>query len=232
MKIETGRLDKNMLVVTRDETVLLGELVAALKQQHPEAGRHYWGARAWGVLIWQPVLLSILATEVLQRSLNPEHMGQHCQGAVVAGMTLTEGLMEGNQSDRWQSACRLRQTCERWLEQLGRQIKVNPVLAKRLLADRILSTLLHVRPLLGESHEAAIRERASEWLEGANLSGASGLMSFAIPEQGIEMALDRKGCCQHYRRDDGSVCKTCPRQSKHIRIKRLQEEWSQDAGAE
>lgn len=232
LEAEEGSLSRGLHVSGRDNQRLLENLLKALEQQYPEAGRHYWSMRSWGLLIWQPVMLTLLTTEILQQQVNLQSLGQHCAGTLVAGMTLGPELLISAPSRRDLAATHLRAVCDQALDELGRVIQVNPVLARRLLADRILSTLLRMRPLLADRSHASVCGLASSWLEQAGLKGGSALMTFGLPQGGEELALDRKGCCQHYRRSDGGLCKTCPRQPKHIRIKRLQEEWSQDARAE
>lgn len=232
LHVKAGELDRKLLVSGADNVPLLIGLINELQQQYPEAGRHYWSARAWGLLIWQPVLLTLLTTEILQQSLDLGRLGQHCSGTMVAGMTLGAGLLSQKGSCRQQAAGHLREICESALAELGQVIRINPVLARRLLGDRILATLLQLRTLLPDRSHTAVCHLANEWLEAADLSGASALMAFELPHGGADLALDRKGCCQHYRREDGDLCKTCPRQPEAVRINRLQEAWSPDAGAE
>ncbi len=232
LELVEGPLDESLLVAGRDNDALIHTLVDALKSTHPDAGRHYWSARSWGLLSWQPVLLILAATEILRCRVDLSRLGQRSQGHFVMGMTLGEGLLSPEAVSRRQAGAHLREVCDQYLAQLGQVIKVNPVLARRLLADRILATLLRMRPLLADSSHEATYRLANEWLEAADLTGASALTAFELPQGGSELALDRKGCCQHYRLEGAELCKTCPRQPVSIRIKRLQDEWSSDAGAE
>lgn len=232
LNVEKGSLGSELMVFNRGNSHEIGRLIEALQQQYPEAGRHYWSARAWNLMIWQPVLLALLATELLQQTLNLAQVGQHRSGTLVAGMTLGNGAIDGRAACRRQAMAHLREACESLLAELGQQIRVNPALLRRLLADRILATLLRMRSSLMQCDNTDIRLLAEHWLDGTGLQGASTLMMFSLPHGGQELALDRKACCQHYRRQDGELCKTCPRQPMALRIKRLQEEWSPDAGAE
>lgn len=232
LELVEGTPDTAWLRVGGDNGDLIQTLVSALQHQHPEAGRHYWSARSWGLLTWQPVLLVLAATEILQCRANLSCLGQKPQGHFVMGMMLGEGVLCPEVPSRAQAGAHLRDACDQLLAELNPVIRMNPVLARRLLADRILATLLRMRPLLAERSHAAIYRLAQEWLEAAGLEGASALTAFELPQGGSDLALDRKGCCQHYRLDGAELCKTCPRQPVSIRIKRLQEEWSPDAGAE
>ncbi len=232
LELVEGDLDNALLVAGRDNAVLIHNLIDALKSMHPDAGRHYWSARSWGLLTWQPVLLTLAATELLRCRVDLSQLGQRSQGHFVMGMTLGDGLLGEASVSRRQAGAHLRDICDQYLVELGQVIKMNPVLARRLLADRILATLLRMRPLLADNSHAATYHLANEWLEAAGLTGASALTAFELPQGGSELALDRKGCCQHFRLEGAELCKTCPRQPVSIRIKRLQEEWSSDAGAE
>lgn len=233
LPVDQGSLSaSNVMVLARAHDGQLEALVAALATHHPEAGRHYWSVRAWNLLMWQPVLVTLLATEVMSRPVDLLQLGQKCQGTVVAGMVLGDEVLPSGVLSRSEVAAHLREVSEVALKDLGRVIRINSALARRLLADRMLSTLLRIRPLLADSSHARACSLAEHWLRAAGLKGASALMEFELQDRSSALALERKGCCQHFRRQDGCLCKTCPRQSKTTRIKRLQEEWHPDAGAE
>ncbi|MBA4503089.1 siderophore ferric iron reductase [Marinobacterium marinum] len=229
LSVEAGEPEDSMLVAGRRNHSLLDNLVSSLQRQYPEAGRHYWGARAWGLSIWQPVLLTILVTETLQQRVNLVHLGQCVTQNSIIGMRLGARLLSAEQACRRQAAEHLRMVCDEALAELGQVIKVNRVLAQRLLGDRIVSTLLRVRPLLGNRSHTSVHRLGLEWLDAAGLAGASALGVFELPHGGTELMLDRKGCCQHYRRAGGEPCKTCPRQPRHIRVERLRAAWQMGA---
>ncbi|MBP0048761.1 siderophore ferric iron reductase [Marinobacterium sp. AK62] len=233
LPVDQGSLSApNVMVLTRAQDGQLEALVSALAKHHPEAGRHYWSVRAWNLLMWQPVLVTLLATEVMSRPVDLLQLGQKCQDTVVAGMVLGDEILPSGVLSRSEMGAYLREVSEVTLTDLGRVIRINSALARRLLADRVLSTLLRIRPLLAEASNTRAHSLAEHWLRAAGLKSASALMEFELPDRSPALALDRKGCCQHFRRQDGGLCKTCPRQSKTTRIKRLQEEWHPDAGAE
>ena len=232
VRVKEGFIEADLIQPGRDNHGVIRELVASLRHHYPEAGRHYWSVRAWGLLIWQPVLLAVLASEVISKRLNLMCLGQRREGTMVAGMVLERGLLPAGNDSRDEAASHLRRVCDSVLDELGEVVRINPVLARRLLADRILATLLRIRPLLADDSPAYTCRLAVQWLKASGLEEASALMEIELPARNVGLALDRKGCCQHYRRTDGALCKTCPRQPMALRIKRLQEEWSLDAGAE
>lgn len=218
------------IVTDGDDHGVIESLLEHHRRHHPEAGPHYWSIHCWALLIWQPVIISLVSVHVLERSIVLSRLAQQAADGMVAGYSLPPQPLESGPTDTLiqRTALELRSLCELLLTQLSRHTRVNPVLARRLLADRVLATLLHLLQSRAKIDNAHIESLGRQWLSALSLERASDLMAIELPG-GCRLALDRKGCCQHYRRKDGSLCASCPRQRREVRIERLQQQWSQDA---
>jgi len=56
------------------------------------------------------------------------------------------------------------------------------------------------------------------------MSGASGLLAVPLAEGGTRLGLQRKACCQHFRRADGELCDSCPKLPLAERERRLRKQ--------
>lgn len=201
----------------------LDALVAYWANAYPEAGRAYWASRCWGVLIWQPVYLSVIGVHAAGASLSlariaqpidrgwtrevrmPDHAPEQCAGVALITHAATEIA-----------------ACSRQMrDDLMPVIRLNPAMVNGTLADVVLAALLaarKARPDWSDTHVQALGER---WLDALALDGHGGYFAFERPDGSCALALDRKTCCYHYRRGDGELCSTCPRLAKQERIVRL-----------
>ena len=220
-----GEPESSQIVMGRDNLVALGRLVEALETAHPEAGRHYWGIRSWGLLTWQPVMFTLISTHLTSERLSLNAFGQHVSNTTIAGCTFGYGSFKATPGITPNDAGRsLRQGCEDLLHELSSIVKVNPRMARLLLADRVLVALEQIRPFLGRIETQTFFEMAGQWLDACDLTGMSALREIERLDGKKVIVLNRKGCCQHFRRDDGYYCTTCPRQSPELQLKRLTEE--------
>ncbi|MFC6669911.1 siderophore ferric iron reductase [Marinobacterium aestuariivivens] len=229
-----GRPRSGDIVTGADNSRVIASLLEHLRHHYPEAGHHYWSVRCWGLLIWQPVVLGLAAVHLGGCALRFTNLGQQAGDGIVAGYSLPDQPLQPGSESRLiaQAAYEIRSLGDPLLEQLAGLVRINPVLARRLLADRVLATLLHLQAESQQPDNDALHDLARCWLTALDLDGASDLMSIDRPGGGQRLALDRKGCCQHYRRLDGGLCSTCPRLARAERIERLQLEWSDHAGTE
>lgn len=229
-----GQPQPGDIVAGADNSAVLTALLEHHRQHYPEAGHHYWSIRCWNLLIWQPVALALCAVHLAGTALRFSALGQQAGDGMVAGYSLPEQpLQPGPEAGLIvAAAAEIRSLGDPLLEQLAGLVRINPVLARRLLADRVLATLLHLQILSPQPDNNALYGLARRWLTALDLDGASDLMSIDLPGGGQRLALDRKGCCQHYRRHDGELCSTCPRLARAERIERLQQEWTGNAGTE
>jgi siderophore ferric iron reductase len=219
------------IVPGADNSALIGSLLEHYQQRYPEAGPHYWSMHCWALLIWQPVILGLTCVHQLGRSIGLDQLAQQAGDGTVAGYRLPPQELGTGPQQRLiaDTAGEIRNLTERLLTQLARHISVNPVLARRLLADRVLATLLHLQQYLPDVDNPRLASLGRLWLSALSLEQASDLMAIQLPGGDCRLALDRKACCQHFRRRDGSLCASCPRQRREVRIERLQQQWSQSA---
>ncbi len=86
-----------------------------------------------------------------------------------------------------------------------------------------MAALLHSQRLDGCSNLQLCRA-ADVWLAACAMSGASGLLAVPLAEGGTRLGLQRKACCQHFRRADGELCDSCPKLPLAERERRLREQ--------
>ncbi len=254
------------LTATEANHKLIGQLYQAIQQSEPDAGRFYWSAQCWNMLCWQPVILSMVSASQFRLITDVNQMGQRVQGAGVAGLSIPHSAFaiapdSGTEhSDEVHkglaliraSGSKLKALLENLLAQTTEHFPLNQNLARRLFADRMLSTLLLLQRLnnqgvFNEASNQHTEALAQQWLEATELKGASGLMRIDFTfntasntandtdkgthnQANERLALNRKGCCQHFRKSDGKVCASCPKNKMPERIQLIQQSWREAAG--
>jgi siderophore ferric iron reductase len=191
---------------------------------YPEAGAHYVALRCWGLAIWQPIYLCVIAA----------HLDTHVPR--LAGLTqpVVDGFPSGFQlpvhapmkatalpSRMRLAAGELRGLCQSTRAALMPMVALHDRAADRLQAECVLGALLLVhrnRPVLADAEVAALAE---EWLAQLGIAGGCGLFAYRARDGTPALALDRKVCCHYFRRHDGEKCSTCPKLPLDKRIARL-----------
>lgn len=221
---------KQQLVVGQDNQSLLQQLLDDIEVLHPEAGFNYASVRVWNLMTWQPVVLVLASVYVARKPINLDQLGQNCSKGLVAGYSLSAKGLQQQYVDIGlleHSARQLKQYSDALKEELlavGAEIK--SLEADRLLADRMLSTLVLMKEHFFPVDTSQFIEVCNHWLDSAGLRNASQIMRFPLLDGTEQVALNRKGCCLHYRTDEGDYCATCPRLKMEQRVERLQQEWS------
>ncbi|MEQ6289216.1 siderophore ferric iron reductase [Vogesella sp. GCM10023246] len=207
------------------------QLVAHWQQAHPEAGPHYWGSRSWTLLVWQPVYLAVLAVQLAGCLPRLSGMAQRQHGGFVAGFALPDaGLQRGSEAALIASAgAQLQALSQPLLALVNQQVKLHPKMAGRLLADCLLAALLHAQRCDARLDNARLLALAPQWLAALAQPDASALMTVALDDGRHKLALERKVCCQHFRRCDGELCSSCPKLKPAARLALLKQELSHDA---
>jgi siderophore ferric iron reductase len=192
---------------------------------HPEAGVHYWSARSWTLLVWQPIYLSLLGVHLAERAPCLAQMGQSIKDGYVAGFCLPEHCPR-----RAAQAQLVEFAAEQLREQLAHQLAefqsvavIKTKMAHRLAADYVLAALLLIQrqQRFCNTQTHALEDR---WLSALDLKGDSTLIDVHLDDGRERLALGRKVCCQHFRRADGVLCSTCPKIREAERIERLRQE--------
>lgn len=205
------------------------ERIAALhdhwRQAHPEAGPHYWSARSWTLLVWQPIYLSLLAVHLAERAPCLADMGQSVTDGVVAGFCLPEHCpRHAAQAALIDFAAeQLREQLVRQLEEFQAIAPIHTKMANRLAADHVLAALLLVQRQQRLCNDQA-HSLETRWLTALGLKGDSTLIDVHLDDGRDRLALGRKVCCQHFRRSDGVLCSTCPKIREAERLERLRQE--------
>jgi hypothetical protein len=86
-----------------------------------------------------------------------------------------------------------------------------------------MAALLHAQRTDGCGNLQLCR-RADAWLDACGMQGASGLLAVQLTDGGTRLGLQRKACCQHFRRADGELCDSCPKLPLAERTRRLREQ--------
>ncbi|CAN7583546.1 MULTISPECIES: siderophore ferric iron reductase [unclassified Variovorax] len=192
-------------------------------EAYPEAGAHYRALRCWGLAIWQPVYLSVIAA----------HQDTHVPRLAGLAQPVAEGFPRGFQlpvhapvtgsaSARMDAAAaELRVFCDSMRAALAPSVALHARAADRLQAECVLGALLLVHrhaPACSDSELAAL---GVAWLARLGIAGGCGFFAYRARDGTPALALDRKVCCHHFRRRDGEQCSTCPKLPLDTRIARL-----------
>ncbi|WP_447919693.1 siderophore ferric iron reductase [Achromobacter aegrifaciens] len=200
------------------------------RERHPEAGPHYLALRCWGLLIWQPVYLCVIAAH--RSCIVPDltRLSQPVANGFIAGYTIErhEPLRGGLDERLDVAATQLRAVGAMFYRELGETLRLNPRAAACMQADCVLSALLAARPGVSAADNAWAAEAAAHWLMRLGISGSSGYLTYQrgpLPA----IAVDRQVCCHHFRRSDGDYCSTCPKLDIAERIARIDAESAEPA---
>jgi siderophore ferric iron reductase len=217
-----GAPDAGAVVAGRDNRAALQALVTAIAEAEPDAGRGFWALRAWGMLIWQPAMLTLLGVQRLGLRPDLEALGQSVQGPMVWGFQIPAGAGQPGDAEELltPAAGALRAMSDRLLEELNGVVRVKPELARRLLADRLLGLILYAEP------QGDVEPLAERWLQAAGLQRKSGLMRVPLGDGGTRLALERRACCLEYRGTSAAFCATCPKLALEDRHARLRAQWA------
>lgn len=201
---------------------LLHSLYQFHLEQYPQAGKVYAATRTWSLMYWQPVFLSVLSVHGLKVAPRLETLEQHIQNGSIHGYFFNrDDVNIGHQDELIHiAATRLKTLCEGYYQALSGIAKVPKRNAFRLLADSVLSALSRLVSIFPVTHQQVLAWSES-WLMALNLSSQSRLMLIDINATEQILGLDRIACCMHYLRDPQDLCRTCPKQCKDTRKKRI-----------
>jgi len=193
-------------------------------EAYPEAGAHYVALRCWGLAIWQPVYLCVIAA----------HLDTHVPRLAGLAQPVVDGFPSGFQlpvhtpvkADALTSRIRLaaselRGLCTATRAALMPLVALHARAADKLQAECVLGALLLVHrsaPGLSDDEVAALGE---DWLVQLGINGGCGFFAYRARDGTPLLALDRKVCCHYFRRHDGEKCSTCPKLPLDKRIARL-----------
>ncbi|WLQ11848.1 siderophore ferric iron reductase [Hahella aquimaris] len=225
---EIGFDNAGLIRAKADNQEILTQLHSYWRDACPEAGAPYWAVRSWTMLVWQPTFLAVAAVHLVGTAAPLSELGQKYAQGVVAGFRMPPVATPSDAVERLieVSGAELAQVCEIFLNQLNRIARVKPLIAKRLVADSLLSALARLSLLASPPDNQQIQQWAQAWLKAMDLIGYSNLTPIALCNGRLQLTLDRKACCLHYLRQDGELCASCPKQKPEVRVQRLTEEWN------
>ena len=76
--------------LTLEHPQSVARLLAHWRAACPEAGRHYWAARCWTLLVWQPIYLQVLAVRLAGQAPCLDGLAQGVEQGFVAGFCLPD----------------------------------------------------------------------------------------------------------------------------------------------
>lgn len=200
----------------------LAELHGRLSAAHPEAGPQYAALRGWGLLVWQPAYLVVLAAHLGEVQVDLDRVSLRLARGQVEGYAVApHPPLRGDERARRQHGARqLAGGLSRLLPAWQRHAPLNAKSARRTCAECVLAALLAARQLRQWTAEQA-RVQGEAWLDLLDLRGEAGYLGYRNVRGAEALATDRKVCCLHFRRHDGERCSTCPKHAPHERVRRL-----------
>lgn len=201
----------------------LAALHAQLASRYPEAGPHYWALRGWGLLIWQPVYLSVIGVHLCGLCPRSQALLQSPADGGLDDYTLAhEPPFAGDEAACLRlAAAQLAEGCAALLRAWQEQALLHPKAARLTLADSTLAAVLAVQRhelRTGPASEARAQQRGACWLAALGLPREGGYFKYQDAAGAERLALDRTVCCLHFRRHDGDRCSTCPKRPLPERI--------------
>lgn len=222
MKGEPGAARPADYVPGADNSAFMAQLHAALAATYPEAGPAFYAVRLWTNLLWQPAYLAVIAAHLHGAMPDLGTLSQQRRGIYVDGYRLKPGAQTaGNVEDLIAEAARqLRPMAASLLGEVNALVKLKPLPARRLLADRMLSLMVWLSHRRRDLPAATIQQYSALWLDGLGLTGQGDLEPVSGPAGQQMLIVRRKGCCLDYLIDPDRYCATCPKQDNALRVAR------------
>ncbi|WP_417553245.1 (2Fe-2S)-binding protein [Marinomonas fungiae] len=197
----------------------IAQLAYAIEQGAPEAGMPFWRLRTWGMLIWQPVSLTLLSAYHLNISLDSlDRIALQQQHNYAIGFQLPKDGAFSHHTSTDKAiqtvAPILKQLCERYAQVLNEQTQARLPLLMAVLADTLFVTLerlayQEIVTLSVPNKAEWVYQQGQKWcqLMGLNVpKTAERLRSVTINGERFQ----RKTCCLIYRCHGKSECSNCP----------------------
>jgi len=186
---------------------LVSHLANSLQLAYPKAKPAYWRYRAWQLLIWQPIYLSLLATYKFRQELKLDNFKQALiNNSVIVGFS---GLQLSETSNHeLHSYSQLQQKLQHYFFILNQLGKINKKIGQRLLMDCGLYGIAQL-PNLNNKEKSLI---ANHWKEHAPDITISHKIQYSgdIRCNSSELEVIRDTCCLHYLVQPKQLCSNCP----------------------
>lgn len=197
-----------------DNTRVIEAIHRVWADAYPEAGQPYSSVRAWTLLMWQPVFLSVLGVHGAGAVVPVDRLWQRVEEGVVAGFRVQERWPAAPASEDEcipEAAVRLLRVRDDLLESLRQVARIKPLTANRLLADTLLIALQRLALVLPGFSNERLQALGEAWLAATGLRDQSRYLPLQLRNGQEVLGLERRACCMHYRRDDGCYCSSCPK---------------------
>lgn len=222
MKGEPGPARPGWYEPGADNAAFLAALHAALAGTYPKAGPAFYAVRLWTNLLWQPAYLAVIAAHIHGAMPDLAGLSQMRRGIYVDGYRLLPGAQANGPVEALieQGGNQLKAMAATMLDEVNAVVKLKPLPARRLLADRMLSLMVWLGQRRRDLPPEAIQAYSEHWLAVLGLTGQGDLEPVTGPAGQRLLIVRRKGCCLDYRIDPGRYCATCPKQDNDVRVAR------------
>lgn len=205
-----------------DNMAVLGQLHQHLAETYPKAGPAFWAVRLWTNFLWQPAYLAVIATHIHGSVPDLGQLSQRVEGIYADGYRLPVGPQQAGTPEQLIpiAAAALRPFCASLLDEINTLVKLKPLPARRLLADRMLSIIARLPQWQPGITAAMADDYAQLWLAALGLAGQGRLDRIDVGNGREVLIVTRKGCCLDYLIEPKAYCASCPKQGEATRIAR------------
>jgi siderophore ferric iron reductase len=218
MKGEPGPARPGWYQPGADNSVMLAELHAALAATYPTAGPAFYAVRLWTNLLWQPAYLAVISTHIHGAMPDLAGLSQQRRGIYVDGYRLLPGAQTSGPVEALidNAAGQFRAMTTTMLDEVNALVKLKPLPARRLFADRMLSLMVWLASRRRDLPSGQIAAYSARWLAALGLTGQGTLEPVEAAGRSL-LIVKRKGCCLDYLIDPDRYCATCPKQDDAVR---------------
>lgn len=222
MKGEPGATRDGWYRAGGDNAEFMAQLHQALAVTYPAASPAFRAVRLWTNLIWQPAYLAVIASHIHGAVPNLDELSQQRRGIFVDGYRLVPGRQrQGDVATNIANAsAQLNTMSARLLDEVNVLVKLRPLPARRLLADRMLSLMVWLSQKRRDLPVTTISDYCEQWLAALGLTGQGALEAIVTPDGRALLIVKRKGCCLDYLIDPDRLCASCPKQDNSLRVAR------------
>lgn len=205
-----------------DNAAMLAELHTALVATYPQAGPAFCAVRLWTNLLWQPAYLAVISAHIHGAMPDLGGLSQQRRGIYIDGYRLLPGAQASGGVEALidHGGTQLKAMAAVMLDEVNALVKLKPLPARRLLADRMLSLMVWLSQRRRDLPAETIRGYSEQWLAVLGMTGQGDLEPIAGPAGQRLLVVRRKGCCLDYRIDPDRYCASCPKQDNSVRLAR------------
>jgi siderophore ferric iron reductase len=196
-----------------DNTEFMAQLHGALMATHAQAGPALWAVRLYTNVIWQPAYLAVIAGHLHGALPDLSLLTQRRRGIYVDGFRLPSGTQTAviPEAGIALAGAHLAQLSAQLIAEINALVRLKPLPARRLLADRILRLMVWLSQKRPDLSPEQVLAYADLWLEALGVRGEGALEAKKTHDGRIVLIVLRKGCCLDYLITPDQLCSTCPR---------------------